>query len=194
MAQLQLFPSSVRSSFSVPVFPFCVLKYYCFQIAHLPRFRACWKLHCIFSENDPPPPRTFFKKTSKFGETATPKGWISSKFNHCLSSMQFIQQDLQLVVSSGLTLLTRSCEVSDPSRDRCCALPLLSTSALRLCRLCWVPILPCSAQPCGPCAWVEPLLLPPALLRNPSKCLSCMRSAKKNSYTSLWLKFISQER
>ena len=47
MAQLQLFPSSVRSSFSVPVFPFCVLKYYCFQIAHLPRFRACWKLHCI---------------------------------------------------------------------------------------------------------------------------------------------------
>ena len=62
MAQLQLFPSSVRSSFSVPVFPFCVLKYYCFQIAHLPRFRACWKLHCIFSENDPPPLRTFFKK------------------------------------------------------------------------------------------------------------------------------------
>ena len=39
----------------------------------------------------------------------------------------FIQQDLHVVVvvSSGrLTLLTKSCEVSDPGGDRCCALPL----------------------------------------------------------------------
>ena len=54
MAQLQLFPSSVRSSFSVPVFPFCVLKFYRFQIAHLRRFRACWRcaiqVNCIYAK------------------------------------------------------------------------------------------------------------------------------------------------
>ena len=43
MALLRCFQFSVfRIEFvSVPVFPFCVLKFYPFQIAHLRRFRAC---------------------------------------------------------------------------------------------------------------------------------------------------------
>ena len=34
-------PFSVLSFVSVPVFQFCVLKFYRFEIAHLRRFRAC---------------------------------------------------------------------------------------------------------------------------------------------------------
>ena len=34
-------PFSVRRSFSVPFFAFCVLKFHCIEIAHLRRFRAC---------------------------------------------------------------------------------------------------------------------------------------------------------
>ena len=36
-------PFSVLSFVSVPVFQFCVLKFYRFEIAHLRRFRACFK-------------------------------------------------------------------------------------------------------------------------------------------------------
>ena len=35
-------PFSVLSFISVPVFQFCVLKFYRFEIAHLRRFRACF--------------------------------------------------------------------------------------------------------------------------------------------------------
>ena len=35
-------PFSVLSFVSVPVFQFCVLKFYRFEIAHLRRFRACF--------------------------------------------------------------------------------------------------------------------------------------------------------
>ena len=35
-------PFSVLSFVSVPVFQFCVLKFYRFEIAHLRRFRACY--------------------------------------------------------------------------------------------------------------------------------------------------------
>ena len=37
-------PFSVLSFVSVPVFQFCVLKFYRFEIAHLRRFRACFQI------------------------------------------------------------------------------------------------------------------------------------------------------
>ena len=41
-------PFSVLSFVSVPVFQFCVLKFYRFEIAHLRRFRACFVTPLIF--------------------------------------------------------------------------------------------------------------------------------------------------
>ena len=54
-------------------------------------------------------------------------GELGTPISNC---SMFIQQDLHVLGvrtlrRSSLTLLTRSCEVSDPSSDRCCAsLPL----------------------------------------------------------------------
>ena len=78
-----------------------------------------------------------------------------------------------------VSLLPRSCEVSDPSGDRCCAQApprCLSTSALP-CRLWWLPLrprpAPCSASPAqglSPCSCLQPSSSPPpALIQPPPK-------------------------
>ena len=87
-----------------------------------------------------------------------------------------------------VSLLPRSCEVSDPSGDRCCAQApprCLSTSALP-CRLWWLPLrprpAPCSASPAqglSPCSCLQPSSSPhPA----PSNSLSWLRPAKQWSW------------
>ena len=78
-----------------------------------------------------------------------------------------------------VSLLPRSCEVSDPSGDRCCAQApprCLSTSALP-CRLWWLPLRPLLSVPY---AGLEPLASSPPLA--PSKSLSWLRPAKQWSW------------
>ena len=129
---------------------------------------------------------------------------LSGELGTPISCSMFIQQDLHVVVGvrtlrSSLTLLTRSCEVSDPSSDRCCAsLPLslilpvhysasqqsvpalLGSNPPPSALLCSLPTLR-TAQGSAP------RILPSGFLRPPfpptSNRLSCLRSAKKNSYT-----------
>ena len=49
MTQLRLFPFSVFRTeiFQCAIFAFCVLKFHCIEIAHLRRFRACFRHQCL---------------------------------------------------------------------------------------------------------------------------------------------------